>query len=180
MGWGSKLLVATIGVGVVAAIGWYSTREYSVQRAFEQTLDQNVGVDTSGQLPDGLHVYLCGTGSPMPDPDRAGTCIGVLAGETAFVFDIGSGGARNLGSVGFPFEKIETIYLTHLHSDHIDGLGELLVLSWMDGTRAEQTPVHGPVGTKEVVEGFNAAYRLDSTYRVAHHGPEIAIPTGFG
>jgi ribonuclease Z len=67
-----------------------------------------------------------------------------------------------------------------LHSDHIDGLGELLMLSWITGNRSEPTPVRGPVGTAEVVGGFNVAYRLDSTFRVAHHGPEVANPNGFG
>jgi ribonuclease Z len=116
----------------------------------------------------------------MPDATRAGPCLGVLAGDKAFIIDIGSGGMRNLGAMGFPIANLEAVYLTHLHSDHIDGLGELLLMSWIAGERSEQTPVRGPVGTAEVVTGFNSAYRLDSTYRVAHHGPEVANPAGFG
>ncbi|MEQ3746077.1 MAG: MBL fold metallo-hydrolase [Henriciella sp.] len=96
------------------------------------------------------------------------------------MFDVGSGGVRNLGAMGFPTARLESLYLTHLHSDHIDGLGELLMLSWIGGSRSEPTPVRGSVGTGEVVGGFNAAYRLDSTYRVAHHGTDVANPEGFG
>ena len=178
--WIKRALIGLGGLLIVAIIGFNLFKTQIAERAFHQAIDRNAGVDRSAALPDGLHVYLCGTGSPMPDATRAGPCLGVLAGDRAFVFDVGSGGTRNLGSMGFPLTRLDTIYLTHLHSDHIDGLGELLVLSWIGGGRSEPTPVRGPMGTIGVVEGFNAAYRLDSTYRVAHPGPEIANPTGFG
>ncbi|NNC36179.1 MAG: MBL fold metallo-hydrolase [Acidimicrobiales bacterium] len=143
-------------------------------------VSQNLGVDRTVNLEDGLHVYICGAGSPLPDPKRSGPCIGVLAGNQAFVFDAGSGGSRNLGPMGFPTGRTEQIFLTHLHSDHLDGLGEMLLGTWINGNRSTPTPVSGPVGTTKVVDGFNAAYRIDSTYRTAHHGTDIANPSGFG
>lgn len=180
MTWLRRLLIVLAGLAIVAIIGFNLFKAQIAERAFERAIDRNAGVDRSAALPDGLHVYMCGTGSPMPDASRAGPCLGVLAGDKAFVFDVGSGGPRNLGSMGFPIARLQTIYLTHLHSDHIDGLGELLLTSWIGGNRSEQTPIHGPAGTRTVVEGFNSAYRIDSTYRTAHHGPEIANPAGFG
>ena len=176
MVWGKRLLIAAVGLVVVALIAFNLFKTQIASAAFNRVLDQRVGADPSLELPDGLHVYLCGTGSPMPDATRAGPCLGVLAGTRAFVFDVGSGGARNLGAMGFPTQRLESVYLTHLHSDHIDGLGELLTISWIGGSRSTPTPVRGPVGTQEVVDGFNAAYRLDSTYRVAHHGTTVANP----
>ena len=151
-----------------------------VERGFNRLVSENVGIDGSAALADGLHVYICGAGSPLPDPKRSGPCIGVLAGQQAFVFDAGTGGSRNLGPMGFPVGRIETIFLTHLHSDHIDGLGEMLLGTWINGGRTTPTQVAGPVGTSKVVEGFNSAYELDSTYRTAHHGDDIANPAGFG
>ena len=180
MVWLRRGLIGVLVLVVLAVIGFNLFRDQIVERAFYRAVDQNAGVDRSAALPYGLHVYMCGTGSPMPDATRAGPCLGVLAGDRAFIFDVGSGGARNLGSMGFPMARIESVYLTHLHSDHIDGLGELLLMSWINGNRSEPTPVLGPTGTAEVVGGFNAAYRLDSTYRLAHHGPEIANPNGYG
>ena len=180
MTWLKRILIALVGLSIMAVIGFNLFKGQIAERAFQRAIDKNVGVDSSAALGDGLHVYLCGTGSPMPDATRAGPCLGVLAGDKAYVFDVGSGGVRNLGAMGFPTGRLESVYLTHLHSDHIDGLGELLMLSWIGGSRSEPTPVRGPVGTSEVVGGFNAAYRLDSTYRVAHHGTEVANPNGFG
>ncbi len=137
--------------------------------------------ETAASLPDGLHVFLCGTGSPMPDDRRAGPCIGILAGQRAFVVDAGSGGPRRLARMGFPVGALEGILLSHLHSDHIDALGELIMLDWVgrEGRRAP-LPVTGPRGTRDVVAGFNAAYRIDSGYRIAHHGEAVAPPSGIG
>ena len=174
MTWLKRGAIGLVTLIVLAFIGFNLFKDRIVERAFQRAIDQNAGIDRSAAFPDGLHVYMCGTGSSMPDATRAGPCLGVLAGQRAFVFDIGSGGSRNLGSMGFPMARIDSVYLTHLHSDHIDGLGELLLLSWMNGNRANPTPVRGPRGAAEVVNGFNAAYRLDSTYRVAHHGPAVA------
>ncbi|MEM9374737.1 MAG: MBL fold metallo-hydrolase [Pseudomonadota bacterium] len=178
--WIKRGIIGVFAFLLLGAIAFNVFRVQIAERLFYRAIEQNAGVDQSAALPDGLHVYICGAGSPMPDAKRAGPCLGVLAGERAFVFDIGSGGARKLGAMGFPLARLDSVYLTHLHSDHIDGLGELLLQSWMGGNRAEPTPVRGPRGTDEVVGGFNAAYRLDSTYRIAHHGPDIAIPSGFG
>ncbi|MFM2301127.1 MAG: hypothetical protein RLZZ84_863, partial [Pseudomonadota bacterium] len=65
-------------------------------------------------------------------------------------------------------------------SDHIDGLGELMLQAWIAGGRQAPLPIYGPAGTDQVVAGFNAAYAIDSGYRIAHHGPKIAHPGGFG
>ncbi len=180
MTWLKRGLIVLAGLLVLGILGFNLFKPQIAKRAFHAAVDRNAGVDRSAALPDGLHVYLCGTGSPMPDATRAGPCLGVLAGDKAFIFDVGSGGTRNLGAMGFPLARLDSVYLTHLHSDHFDGLGELLVLSWVGGGRSEPTPVRGPRGTAEVVAGFNAAYRIDSTYRIAHHGPDIANPDGFG
>ena len=149
---------------------------YLVQRA----IDANVGTDPSKDLPDGLHVYVCGSGSPMADATRAGACLAVAAGDTRLIFDTGSGSMRVLGRMGFPVGKTERLFLTHLHSDHFDGLGELMVQSWVQDARHSPLPVSGPPGTIALAEGFTKAYALDATYRTAHHGPEIADPAGAG
>jgi len=151
-----------------------------IERGFARQVSENIGIDRTTELADGLHVYICGAGSPLPDPKRSGPCIGVLAGQKAFVFDAGTGGARNLSPMGFPIGRIDTIFLTHLHSDHLDGLGEMLLGSWINGGRSTPTLVSGPKGTAKVVDGFNKAYQIDSTYRTAHHGTKIANPNGFG
>lgn len=178
--WIRRLVIGLAVLTILTFAGFNVFKKQISTWAFNRAADRNAGVDRSASLEDGLHVYICGSGSPMADATRAGPCLGVLAGDRAFVFDAGSGSVRNLGTMGFPIGRLEGVYLTHLHSDHIDGLGELLLLSWIAGGRTSPTPISGPVGTERVVNGFNAAYQIDSTYRVAHHGTEVANPEGFG
>ncbi len=175
-----KLGIAVAILALLAGLVFLFGRGWVAERAFQSALDSTVGVDQSAKLGDGLHVYVCGSGSPMPDSQRAGPCLAVLAGNQAFVFDAGSGSIRKLQRMGFPMPKIQAAFLTHLHSDHIDGLGELLLQAWVAGGRSAPLPVHGPVGTDKVIAGFNAAYETDQGYRVAHHGPTIVQPGGFG
>ena len=168
--------VFALAVGTFLLLG----RGWLAERAFESALDKTVGVDQSLALGDGLHAYLCGSGSPLPSVERAGPCIGIVAGNQAFVFDTGSGSTRKLLRMGFPVEKMQGVFLTHLHSDHIDGLGELLLQTWIGGSRGTPIPVYGPAGTERVLAGLREAYTLDQGYRVTHHGAEFARPGGFG
>jgi ribonuclease Z len=55
-----------------------------------------------------------------------------------------------------------------------------MLQAWIAGSRSKPLPVYGPPGTAQVVDGFNQAYTIDKGYRVAHHGPAIANPAGFG
>lgn len=150
------------------------------EKGFERMMSQRLGVNRVADLDDGLHVYVCGAGSPLPDPKRSGACLGVIAGKKFFVFDAGAGGSQNLAQMGFPLTATDEIFLTHLHSDHIDGLGQMLLGAWINSPRKTPTRISGPVGTSQVVEGFNMAYQIDSTYRTAHHGAAIANPASFG
>lgn len=180
MVWAKRGLLAAGLIAVAAVAAFFAFQRQIGEFAFERAIEANMGRDLSATLPDGLHVFVCGAGSPMPDPLRGGPCLGVVAGKRVLVFDTGSSGARTLARMGFPLARLERIYLTHLHSDHIDGLGEMLLQAWIGGSRKTPMPVAGPVGTGRVVEGFNTAYEIDSGYRLAHHGPEIADTAGFG
>jgi ribonuclease Z len=138
------------------------------------------GTDATSELPDGLHVALCGTGAPLPDPSRAGPCTAIIAGKHLFVVDAGDGAARNIALMGLPTGRVEAVFLTHLHSDHFDGLGPVMLMRWTGAAATRPLPVHGPPGVERVVAGFRAAYTLDAGYRTAHHGEAIAPPAGHG
>jgi ribonuclease Z len=66
---------------------------------------------------------------------------------------------------------LSALLLTHFHSDHISDLGELDFMSWAQG-RSKKLDVYGPEGVAQVVNGYNMAYALDSSYRTAHHTEE--------
>jgi len=169
-----------LGLLVVLAIAGYALRERITLRLMNRVVARNMATSLLDELPDGLHVALCGAGSPLPDPKRSGPCTAVVAGDRIFIVDAGSGSSRVLSRMRLPQGRIEGVLLTHFHSDHIDGLGELFMQRWANGGGTSPAPVHGPTGVGEVVEGFNLAYRQDDAYRVAHHGAETLPPGGAG
>ncbi len=174
------LLSASLAVALVAVGAGFALRAEIAMALLQRAAHANAGRDILPTLPDGLHVALCGTGSPFPDPSRAGPCTAVIAGSRLFIVDAGEGSARSLASMGIPAARIEAIFLTHFHSDHIDGLGPLLLQRW--GLGAARTPlaIRGPAGVLRVVAGFTEAYALDAGYRVAHHSERIMPPAGSG
>ncbi|PXW75208.1 ribonuclease Z [Blastomonas natatoria] len=164
---------------VVAGLAWFS-RDRLGEIVFERAVEASYGADVTKGLPDGLHVILCGTGSPLPDPQRSGPCTLVLAGKQLFLVDAGAGAGRRIGQIGVPLAKVDATLLTHFHSDHIDGLGEVLMLRWAGSGRDAQMPIYGPEGVDKVVSGFDAAYTADYGYRIAHHGADIMPRSGAG
>lgn len=175
-----KVLASLTAVAVITAIGLYRFGDPLIERALERQVVRNLSGAAFHEMTGGLDVVLCGSGSPMPDPTRAGPCVAVIAGERVMIVDVGSGAVRHLAPAGIPVGKVEDVFLTHFHSDHIDGLGELMMQRWANGARSSPLPVHGPTGVQDIVAGFNRAYAQDFSYRIAHHGPKIVPPSGAG
>lgn len=131
-------------------------------------------------LEDGLHAVLTGTGSPIADIKRAGPSVAIQAGNKLFIVDTGDGSARNLQGAGLNIGKVDAVFITHFHSDHIGGLGETMVERWAAGGHSDQLPIYGPIGISTIVEGFKIAYEQDKGYRIAHHGADTLPPSGAG
>ena len=175
-----QLLLRTVSVLALLALTTWVFRVPLALALAQRVADRRLAADAMNELPDGLHVGLCGAGSPFPDDRRSGPCTLVLAGQRLFIFDAGSGATRNIGKLGFNTGRIEAIFLTHFHSDHIDGLGELLLQHWVAGSNRTPVAVFGPTGVESVLGGLRQAYTLDSQYRVAHHGDATVPASGFG
>ena len=173
-------LLALLLIASVAAAAAYVFRGPLSMAVAQRIAPGRLAADAQAGLPDGLHVALCGSGSPFPDDHRAGPCTVVVAGKRLFVFDAGSGSPRNIGKMGFVHGRIEAIFLTHFHSDHIDGLGELMLQRWVTTSNTTPVPVYGPPGVEQVVAGLRQAYGQDQHYRVAHHGDPTVPASGFG
>jgi ribonuclease Z len=118
-----------------------------------------------------IEVTLLGTGSPIPDPNRAGPATLVRAGGQIFLVDCGRGVLQRAAAVGVGAAGLSALLLTHLHSDHIAELGDVLITSWVTNFAPDPAPLQiiGPPGTAEVVEAMLKAFGRDIGYRIAHH-----------
>lgn len=127
-------------------------------------------------LPDttALRLVFCGTGSPLPDPKAAKSCLAVFAGNRFFLVDSGPESTEKLLAWRLPLSRLDGVLLTHFHSDHIGELGELNLQSWLQG-RQQPLPVFGPEGVADVAAGFNLAYAQDASARHAHHSRDRGL-----
>ena len=125
------------------------------------------------EFPMSLTVTLLGTGSPMPAPDRAGPATLISAGEGAdaehYLVDAGRGVLMRLAACGLGAPNLTAVLITHLHSDHITDLNDVITTRWV--MTFEETPltIVGPVGTQQVVDHILASLDPDIEYRLAHH-----------
>lgn len=174
--WLAGLVLVLIALGV----GAYLFRGEIATRLVERTAQSAMQTSLRAELPDGLHAAFCGTGSPLPDRQRAGPCLAIIAGQHTFVFDAGDGASETLSLIGINQSEIETLFLTHIHSDHIDGLDTVALQHWANGPAHEPLLVKGLPGTARVIAGLNEAYAIDQSYRAAHHGPDVMPPSGAG
>lgn len=127
-----------------------------------------------------ITVTLLGTGSPLPDPTRAGPSTLVKAGNTYMLVDCGRGVAMRLVGAGVPVPFIGNVLITHLHSDHITDLNDIMTTRWIMSPTAMPLNVYGPPGTKHVVDSLMEMLRLDHHYRTEHHqdlreGPGLQV-----
>jgi ribonuclease Z len=167
------------GIAAIAAIaGVFVALQFpSVDVAlFRRAVHAGVSGPDAVVAKDGeLAVLLVGTGTPLPDVSRAGPSSLVAAGPHLYLVDAGTDAARNLQLWKVPLNKIDAVLITHLHSDHIGGLAEIRLQSWVAG-RKTPLKVYGPPGIERVVAGFNEAYAIDDGYRVKHHGAAMLPP----
>jgi ribonuclease Z len=125
-----------------------------------------------------IEVTLLGTGSPIPDPNRAGPSTLVRAGGQVFLVDCGRGVLQRAAAVGVGAAGLSALLLTHLHSDHIAELGDVLITGWVTNFAPDPAPlpIIGPPGTAETVEATLKAFGHDIGYRIAHHADLNAPP----
>ena len=125
-----------------------------------------------------IEVILLGTGSPIPDPDRAGPSTLVRAGGQTLLVDCGRGVLQRAAAVGVGANALTALLLTHLHSDHVADLGDVLITRWVTTFTPDPPPlpIIGPPGTAEVVDATLRAFGPDIGYRIAHHADLTAPP----
>jgi ribonuclease Z len=116
-----------------------------------------------------IELVLLGTGSPLPDPRRAGPATLVRAGGRSLLVDCGRGVLLRAAAAGVGANQLDALLLTHLHSDHVTDLGDVVTTRWITTFEPSPLRVIGPRRTGEVVGGVLASLRPDVEYRIAHH-----------
>lgn len=103
-----------------------------------------------------LGLTFLGTAASVPSRDRTMSCIAVKQGKAVTLFDCAEGSQRQLMISRLSFMKVNSIFITHLHGDHVLGLPGLLQTMGMSG-RTAPLDVCGPVGIRDALDSMMRA-----------------------
>ena len=127
-----------------------------------------------------MEIVLTGTGSPLPDANRAGPSTLVKAGDCHVLVDAGRGVLMRMAAAGSLPVFLSGVLLTHLHSDHICDLNDVITTHWIMSQGNATPAIYGPPGTEEFVDRQMHALEADIGYRIEHHdqltnGPKVDV-----
>jgi len=179
----NKSLRAFLGIGLIVcgfALGvtftyWSYPLLHTAEAAGGQVTDPNSAAPdryvyypgTEELDSDEMRVVACGTGMPSARHGQAATSFLVELGNgEKFLFDIGTHSMGNTASLMIPYDYLDKVFLSHLHTDHWGDLATLWAGGWTAG-RTKPLRVWGPsgqtkeMGTEYAVENFLKAYNWD-------------------
>ena len=179
----SKIMTALKVLLVISGITLFNSTVSAVDARDNVPLGRTPAAIVDGQYPasyfpntellgaDEMRITALGTG--MPNQTKAAVSISYLVelgNGDKFLFDIGAGSLGNLFSLRPDFSKLDKVFASHLHVDHVGDFMPMHIGSWLSG---RFTPIHiyGPTGsTPELgiaafVEGMQKGYAWDLSTR---------------
>ena len=112
-----------------------------------------------------IKVTLLGTGTPT-SPTRFQSGVLIEIGEDKLLFDAGRGTVHQLYQTGIDIGRINPVFITHHHFDHINDLFDVMISTAMQG-RVAPLNIYGPAGTQRIVSALlNEVYAQDIRFRL--------------
>jgi ribonuclease BN (tRNA processing enzyme) len=123
-------------------------------------------------------LVLLGTeGAPLPVAGRGGISSALIVNERVFVVDCGRGSPSAFVAAGLDFSRLEAVFLTHLHADHVGDLPGMLLYPWgvRVGANGPLAPirVYGPSRPEPVPSG-DAIFHRETTIHPERPAPSSA------
>jgi len=143
-----------LSIGVALAVGCIVAQQVEVpSSSAEETISpvkpraRDFYVPNSETLgADEMRIVACGTGMPTARPSQAASCWLVELGNgEKFLFDLGTGSAERIAALQIPYNYLDKVFLSHLHTDHFGDIMSLFVGGALMG-RQKPLRVWGPNG----------------------------------
>lgn len=153
------LFITVLTGSLLLLFGWTSYRT-GLLTSQQTALKKNVGLQSSST--DSFKVIILGSGvGPRVDLQQFGPSILIEAGGERLLFDCGRGSTLRMAQIGIAHGSISRLFLTHLHSDHVIQIPDLLLTGWVGGGRKIPFEVWGPTGTIDMMNHIQQAFSFD-------------------
>ena len=117
-----------------------------------------------------MEVTLLGTGTAIPEADRFPSSALIKTDEQTVLVDIGPGILRRMAQAGLPLEDLDTVLITHFHTDHTADLPALLFA--LRSPRYKHRPplhIYGPPGLQQFLQHLTAAWPWVDPEQAEYH-----------
>ena len=131
-----------------------------------------------------MEAFILGCGGMMPLPYRHLTSVLLRRDGDLFLFDGGEGTQVSLRRLNLKWKKINAIFVSHTHADHVTGLPGILMLS-AQVERTEPLYIYGPPKIVEYIETSRKVLDMYINYPIVvkeitapcivHHGEDYYI-----
>jgi ribonuclease BN (tRNA processing enzyme) len=126
-----------------------------------------------------------GTGTVVPDPERASACHWIEHSDTRIVIDCGAGSLQGLARSGLPWGEVEHLLISHFHTDHIAEIPALIfaLRHALEVPRTASLQVWGPKGVRALLGSFADAFGawiLDPGFPIEIHELSAGTPVEIG
>ena len=112
-----------------------------------------------------MEAFILGCGGMMPLPYRHLTSVLLRRDGDLFLFDGGEGTQVSLKRLNLKWKKIDAIFVSHTHADHVTGLPGILMLS-SQVDRTEPLYIYGPPKIKEYIETSRSVLDMYINYPI--------------
>jgi ribonuclease Z len=156
------LMLASHEVRLISTVAAKTEQGKSLVSPVEARARDFYAPNSEPLAPDEMRLIACGTGMPTARPKQAASCwLLELGNGDKFIFDAGTGSAERIAALQIPYNFLDKVFLSHLHTDHFGDLDALFVGGALAG-RQRPLRVWGPSGdTPE----RGTKYALDHLYK---------------
>jgi len=106
-----------------------------------------------------MRLVTVGTGTVVPDAERASACHWLESESTGILVDCGAGAVQGLARAGLPWGGLQHLLISHFHTDHIGEIPSLLFALRHGLQPPRQLPldIWGPKGTRRLFDAIARA-----------------------
>jgi ribonuclease Z len=167
--------------GTIGGDAFANTETDAFVRATRALPERDAYFPNSEDLgPEEMRIISCGTGMPSARESQAASCFLVELGNgDKFIFDGGTGSDVRIGSLEIPYDLLDKIFISHLHTDHWGSFPAYYVGGWVAG-RTVPLRVWGPSGSRPKLGTAYAMEHLKKVYSWDIEGRTGRLPPAGG